>query len=139
MAQSSVPERRESGVQPNDEIPFCGASRFTVADCEELFSPAVIAAAWLAETLPALAVNVALVAAAATATDGGTVSELLLLESVTVPPPAWDNVTVHVPAAPAVRLAGQLKPVTVGEVIGAAPTVIVPPARVTAWPPGVAP
>jgi hypothetical protein len=46
---------------------------------------------------------------AATCTDAGTVSEALLLASVTVEPPAgavWVNVTVQVPAAFCPRLAG---------------------------------
>jgi hypothetical protein len=56
-----------------------------------------------------VALNVAVVAPAATCTDPGTMSEALLLASVTVEPPAgafWVNVTVQVPAALCPRLAG---------------------------------
>ena len=56
-----------------------------------------------------VALNVAVVAPAATVTDAGTVSEVLLLVSATLDPPAgavWVSVTVHVPAALCPRLAG---------------------------------
>ena len=56
----------------------------------------------------AVALNVALVAPAATVTDAGTVSRALLLANVTLDPPAgaaWLSVTVHVPAALCPRLA----------------------------------
>ncbi len=57
----------------------------------------------------AVALNVAVVAPAATDTDAGTVSEVLLLASITPDPPAgadWVRVTVHVLTAPCPRLAG---------------------------------
>ena len=47
----------------------------------------------------AVALNVAVVAPAVTVTDAGTVSEVLLLASVTLDPPAtaaWVSVTVQV-------------------------------------------
>jgi hypothetical protein len=53
----------------------------------------------LAIEAPAVALKVPLVAPAATVTDAGTVSRVLLLASVTRLPPvgaAWDSVTVHV-------------------------------------------
>ena len=63
----------------------------------------------LASEAAAVALNVAVVAAAATVTDAGRVSEALLLASVTPDPPAgavWVSVTVQVPAALCPRLAG---------------------------------
>ena len=58
---------------------------------------------------PAVAVNVAVVAAAGTVTDAGTVSKALLLESETSDPPAgagFESVTVQVEAALLARLVG---------------------------------
>ena len=63
----------------------------------------------LAMEAAAVALNVAVVAPAVTVTDAGTVSEVLLLASVTLEPPAgaiWVSVTVHVPTALCPRLAG---------------------------------
>jgi hypothetical protein len=57
----------------------------------------------------AVAVKVAVVAVAFTATEAGTVNWLLSLPSVTVDPPAgagWVSVTVQLPAAPGPRLVG---------------------------------
>lgn len=57
----------------------------------------------------AVAVAVAVVAPAATVTDAGTVSAVLLLESDTTAPPAGaapDNVTVHVEVALPLKLVG---------------------------------
>jgi hypothetical protein len=56
-----------------------------------------------------VALNVAVVAPAATFTDAGTVSRVLLLASVTLDPPAgatWVSVTVQVPTALCPRLEG---------------------------------
>src|ERR1700733_2259012 len=56
----------------------------------------------------AVALNVAVVAPAATVTDAGTVSKALLLASVTLDPPVgavWVSVTAHVPTAPEFRFA----------------------------------
>lgn len=58
----------------------------------------------------AVALKAPVVAPAATFTDAGTVSEVLLLASVTVEPPAgaaWVSVTVHVLTAPALNAAGE--------------------------------
>ena len=63
----------------------------------------------LAIEAAAVALNVAVVAPAVTVTDAGTVSEALLLASVTAEPPAGAvcvSVTVQVPAAFCPRLAG---------------------------------
>src|ERR1700689_3554798 len=57
----------------------------------------------------AVALNVAVVEPDATITDAGTVSEVLLLDSVTLDPllgAVCVSVTVHVPTAPGPRLAG---------------------------------
>ena len=53
-----------------------------------------------------MAVKVAVVLPAAIATEGGTVNAAALLDSVTVAPPVFDTVTVHVELAPDSRLAG---------------------------------
>jgi hypothetical protein len=63
----------------------------------------------LAIDAAAVALKVAVVAPAVTVTDAGTMSEVLLLTSVTVAPPAgavWVSVTVQVPTALCPRLAG---------------------------------
>ena len=66
-------------------------------------------AVWLLVTVPAVAVNVFVVAPPATVTVPGTVSVALLLDSETPAPPAGaaaDNVTVHVDPPPLLRLVG---------------------------------
>lgn len=63
----------------------------------------------MAVTEPAVAVNVAVVALAATVTEAGVVRAVLLSEIVTTEPPdgaAADNVTVQVVVAPEPRLVG---------------------------------
>jgi hypothetical protein len=63
----------------------------------------------LAITAAAVALKVALVDPAATVTDAGTVSEVLLLASVTLDPPAgafWVSVTVQVLTALCPRVVG---------------------------------
>ena len=68
-------------------------------------------------TVPAVAVRVAVVAAAATVTEAGTVRAALLLDNATEDPPvgaAWDKVTVQVDEPPEVTVFGeQAKVVTV--------------------------
>ena len=87
-----------------------GASRPIVAVCELLPSVAVTVALWLlAIVAAAVALKVAVVAPAATVTEAGTVSEPLLLASVTPDPPAgavWVSVTVHELTALCPRLVG---------------------------------
>jgi len=77
-----------------------------------------------------VAVKVAVVEPAATATEAGTVRALLLLDSATVRPPlgaATETVTVHVDEAPEVTVAGwQLSAETVS------PTAMEPPVAVMA-------
>ena len=63
----------------------------------------------LAIEAAAVALKVAAVAPAATVTDAGTVSEALLLASVTVEPPegaVWVSVTMHLPTVLGLRLGG---------------------------------
>ena len=60
-----------------------------------------------------MAVNVAVVLPAPTVTEAGTVSAAALLDSVTVPPPVLDTVTVHVELPLGPRLVGlQLNPLS---------------------------
>ena len=71
------------------------------------FKEAVTVAVWLLETVPAVAVNVAVVEPEATVTVPGTPSAPTLLESPTVTPPvpaAGDIVTVQVDPPPVTRL-----------------------------------
>ena len=72
--------------------------------------------------VPAVAVNVAVVLPDPTVTDAGTVNEAALLDSVTVAPPVFDTVTVHVELAPEPRLAGvHVRPLNV---VGAASAIV---------------
>jgi hypothetical protein len=93
---------RLAGLQATPDT-RTGATRPTVAVCELLPSVAVtVALRLLAIEAAAVALNVAVVAPEATVTDAGTVSEALLLASVTLDPPAgavWFSVTVQVPTA----------------------------------------
>jgi hypothetical protein len=86
------------------------AIRLIVAVCELLPRDAVTVALWLlAMEAAAVALKVAVVAPGATVADTGTVSEALLLASVTLDPPVgavWLRVTVHVLAALWPRLVG---------------------------------
>jgi hypothetical protein len=74
--------------------------------------------------VPAVAVNVTVVPAAATVTDAGTVNAAALLDRLTVAPPVFDTVTVHVELPPDPRLLGlhvsPLNTVVVAKVIVAA-------------------
>jgi hypothetical protein len=79
--------------------------------------------------VPAVAVNVAVVAAAATVTDGGTVSRGLLLEMATAVPPAGAaplNVTVQLAVAEPAMLVGR-HDTEVRAVDGGPPPVTTPP------------
>jgi hypothetical protein len=72
----------------------------------------------------AVALKVAVVAPAATVTDAGTVSEVLLLASITLEPPVgavWVSVTVQVLTALGLNAVGEQ---VTGETDG---TIIVPP------------
>ena len=64
--------------------------------------------------VPAVAVNVAVVLLAPTATVDGTLNPATLLDSVTVAPPAADTVAVQVEVAPDPRLVGvHVNPISV--------------------------
>jgi hypothetical protein len=71
---------------------------------------AVTVALWLpVKAVEAVALKVAVAVPAGTVTDAGTVSNVLLLASVTLDPPAgafWLSATVQVLAAPGLRLVG---------------------------------
>ena len=85
-----------------------------VAVCVLPFSVAVMVAVWLLAIVPAVAVKVAVVLVDPTATEAGTVNAEALSDSVTVAPPVFDTVTVHVALPPETRLAGlHVNPLTV--------------------------
>jgi hypothetical protein len=72
--------------------------------------------------------KVAVVVPDPTATEPGTVRAPALLDSVTVAPPVFDTVTVHVELAPDPRLVGlQVSPLTTVAVASAMFAVVVPP------------
>ena len=75
--------------------------------CDAPFNEAVTTAVSLAPMIPAVATNVADVEPGATATDGGTPRELVLLERATAPPPAFESVTEQSALEPEARLAGE--------------------------------
>ena len=56
--------------------------------------------------VPTVAANVAVVLADPTVTEPGTVSAAALLDKLTVAPPVFDTVTVHVELPPDPRLLG---------------------------------
>jgi hypothetical protein len=66
-------------------------------------------AVWLLAIVPVVALKLAVLAAAATVTDAGTVRDVLLLDSVTTAPPAgaiWVKVTVQALVALGPKLVG---------------------------------
>jgi hypothetical protein len=81
--------------------------------------------------VPAVAVNVAVVDPAHTATDPGTVSPGTLLDSVTVAPPVFDTTTVQLLVAPVASVDGvQTTPLTTTAVAKAIEAVFVLPFNV---------
>jgi len=79
-----------------------GATSEKDVDCEPPFSDAVTTAVWSAGMVPAVAVNVAVVAPDGIVTAAGTVSNALLLvraAAVRLPLAGFDNVTVQVAVA----------------------------------------
>ena len=91
------------------ELSTTGAVRDKVAVLLLLLYVAVTVADPLLLIVPAVAVKVAVVAPAATATEAGTVSRPLLLDRVIVAPPdgaAEDRVTVHVELLPVASAVG---------------------------------
>jgi hypothetical protein len=81
--------------------------------------------------VPAVAVKAAVVLAAPTVTEVGTVSAPWLLESATVAPPVCETVTVQVDMAPEPKLEGaQLSALIVVGAVNAMPAVCVLPLSV---------
>ena len=96
------------GLHVNEDT-TTGATKLTVAFAELPLYVAVIVALWLLPIVVVVALNVAVVAPAATVTDAGTLKAVLLLLSVTIAPPvgaACVNVTVHVLEAFCPKLVG---------------------------------
>jgi len=124
-------ELRLAGEQLND-VSDTGTIRLIAAVRDTLPSVAVTVALPLDVIVPAVAVNVAVVAPAPTVTDEGTVSSVLLSDTATAVPPAGaapESVTVHVLLPDELRLAGeQLSEVRLGPANPG--PVIVPPAAV---------
>jgi hypothetical protein len=109
----------------DSELTVTGVARAIDAICTLPFNVAVSVAVWSDVIVPAVAVKAAVVDPAATATDPGTISAAVLLDSVTVPPPAFVSVTVQLLVPLLLSVAGvQLKPAKTG---GAAGAVTVPP------------
>lgn len=97
-----------AGVQLN-ELTESGPVSDRVKLSDPPFRVAVTTAVWSEVKVPAVAVRVAVVAAAATVTDAGTLSAALLLERDTEAPPvgaAFDNVTVQVEVVLVFKLLG---------------------------------
>jgi hypothetical protein len=130
------------GLQATLEI-STGANRLMVSVCELLPRVAVTVALWLlAIEAAAVALNVAVVAPAATVTEAGTVSEALLLASVTLDPPVGAvvfKVTVQLATAPGFRLPGlHMRDEMAGTVtIALAPADTVSPLPVASTPTGL--
>ena len=101
--QTSVPADVGSGLQVRlVTVPGVFVSD-TFAVCEAPARPAVITAVWLEVKLPAVAVNVAVLAPATTVTVGGTLRVAVLLPMLTTVPllgAAWVKVTVQVVVPP---------------------------------------
>jgi hypothetical protein len=118
------PEVIVAGVHCKVVTVICGVT-VTGEVAEAPFSDAVTVTDWLDATVPAVAVKLAVVEPAATVTEVGTVSAVLLFETATLEPPvgaANDSVTVHVDPWPDVSVAGtHWSAETVGS------TLIVPP------------
>jgi len=122
------------GLQVTPET-STGASRLIVALCELLPNVAVTLALWLLATeAAAVALKVAVVDPAATVTDVGTVSKVLLLASVTLDPAAGApplKVTVQLAAALGFRFVGlHIR----GETVGTLTTALVPAETVSPLP-----
>ena len=100
-------------------------------------------AVWLLAIAPAVAVKIAAVFPAVTVTDAGTVNAAVLLESVTVAPPAGAGAlseAVHVDPPPVMRLAGaQLSAPRAGSGGDAGTTTPPTPFVTSRFPPGSAP
>ena len=81
-----APELTLLGLQAREETSM-GATSVKVVVCEAPFRVAVMVADWVVVILLTVAVKIVEVLLAGTVTDAGTVSAVLLLESVTALPP----------------------------------------------------
>ena len=100
----------EAGLQDSPPISAEAAVRLKPVVVEEPFAVAVIVTGVVAETLPAVAVNVAVLLPAATVTEAGTVSAVLVSEIETDKPPvgaALFNPRVQMVEAPEDMVAGE--------------------------------
>jgi hypothetical protein len=123
-----APEFTLVGLQARAETSM-GATRLKVVLWEARFRVAVMVAAWVVVSVPAVAMKLAELAPAGTATDAGIVSRALLSDSVTVVPEEadWFKLTVQVVEAPEATVPGlHLKDVK----LSGTPVVIVPPVAV---------
>ena len=123
-----APELTLLELQPRAETSM-GAARLKVVLWEARFRVAVMVAAWVVVSVPAVAMKLAELAPAGTATDAGIVSRALLSDSVTVVPEEadWFKLTVQVVEAPEATVPGlHLKDVK----LSGTPVVIVPPVAV---------
>jgi hypothetical protein len=124
-----VPPLNVAGTQFSAVIAG-GAASAIEAERDDPFNDAVMVALWSVAITPAAAVNVAVATPAGTDMEPGTVTDPVLLDSVTTPPPEPATVTVHALDAPELNEDGAHdKPVTV---VGDPPdAVTVPPVPVT--------
>ena len=100
----------EAGLQDSPPNSASAAVRLKPVVVEEPFAVAVIVTGVVAETLPAVAVNVAVLLPAATVTEAGTVSAVLVSEMETDKPPvgaALFNPRVQMVEAPEDTVAGE--------------------------------
>jgi hypothetical protein len=105
-----APELIVVGAQARVVTAVAGGATVTDAVAVLPFSEAVTVTAWLDVTVPAVAVNLPVVAPAATETDAGTVNAALLSDIARVAPPlgaACEIVAVHVVVAPELTDTGE--------------------------------
>jgi len=113
------PDATDVGVHVSPvTVVAAGGVTVTEAVPELPFNDAVIVTAWFDVTVPAVPVKLPVVAPAATVTDAGVVSAVLLSDTVTAVPPvgaAAEIVTVQLVLAPDTTEVGvHVSPVTVG-------------------------
>ena len=138
-----APDATVAGAHASEDTIGRAACTVTEAVLELPFKAAVTVTVWLAVTVPALALKLPAVAPAATVTDVGTVSAVLLSDSVTALPPvgaAAERVTVHVELPPEAIVPGvHPNDVTIVVADGVTVTKVVfelpfsDAAKVTAW------
>jgi hypothetical protein len=125
-----APDPRLASTHVNPLTTLAVASAI-VAVCVLPLRVAVMVAVWSLAIVPAVAVKVAVVLPDPTVTEAGTVNAAASSDSVTVAPPVFDTVTVHVALAPDPRLAGaHVSPLTTVAVASAIVAVCVLPLSV---------